>query len=154
MRKAVLIVGIASFFVFLGVTLFLPPCALCIAMLAGAVAGWLAVLWGQPIDENQASGIGAKAGALAGIGALVGQLVGGVLNALLVSPQDAIEILKSLGIPSSDLVMASNAAYYLGAIGGEVCCGLLNIGLFAGLGALAGFLYFRSSGRNRGIQAV
>jgi hypothetical protein len=152
MRKAVLIVGIASFFVFLGITLLFPPCAVCLALLSGAIAGWLAVLWSQPQDENQASSIGAKAGALAGVGALVGQVAGGVLNALLVSPQDAIEVLKGLGIPSSDLAVTSGATYYLGAIGGEACCGLLNIGLYAGLGALAAFLYYKSAERKRGLQ--
>jgi hypothetical protein len=150
MKKAVLIIGIASFVVFMGLTLLFPPCTLCVAVLAGAGAGWLAAHWSQPRDQGRAAGIGAQAGAISGVGALLGQALGGVFNALLVGPETAMDIYETLGLEGIEL--NSEAAYYAGAIGGQVCCGLLNVAIMAGLGALGAFLYFKYSYRDASQQ--
>ena len=145
MKKATLIVGIGAFVVSLGLTLLFPLCTSCFALLVGPVAGLLAVYWGYPTEEQQAAGIGAQAGALAGVGLLAGQVLGGLLNAILVGPEGAAEIYRSLGL---NIAEPSNiVAYYLGVVGGQMCCALVNVGIMAGLGALAAFLYFKSSNR-------
>jgi hypothetical protein len=149
MTRVVLLIGFLAFFIFLGLTLIFPLCTWCAALLVGAGAGWLAVLWSRPRDEGDAARTGALAAALSGIGALLGQTAGGVLNAVLVGPEGATQLMEGLGITALDTSSASGAGYYAGAIGGQACCGLLNVGTMAGLGALAAFLYQKYSGRNR-----
>jgi hypothetical protein len=154
MKKAALIIGIASFVVFAGLTLLFPPCTLCVAVLAGAGAGWLAAYWSQPRDQGQAASIGAQAGAISGIGALLGQALGGVFNALLVGPEAAMDMVtdlyESLGVEGIEL--NSEVTYYASAIGGQVCCGLVSVAIMAGLGALGAFLYFKYSYRDASQQ--
>jgi MFS family permease len=156
MKKAILIIGIVSFVVFMGLTLLFPPCTLCTAVLAGAGAGWLAAYWSQPRDQGQAAGIGAQAGAISGIGALLGQVLGGVLNTLLIGPETAVEIYEALELYETlgleGIELGNEAAYYAGAIGGQVCCGLFNVAIMAGLGALGAFLYFKYNHRNESEQ--
>jgi hypothetical protein len=154
LRNTVLIFGITSFFVFLAVTFLFACCTPCIAAFAGAGAGWLAAYWTGSKDQNAAVRAGAAAGALSGLGALVGQLVGAILSARMITPEmisDAYEMVtqfyQSLGpegfeIPSTEFVTRA-------AIFTQAGCGVVNIGIMAGLGALAGLLYFRyRSSRN------
>ena len=151
MRNSVLIFGIISFFLFLVVTFLLPCCTPCLAILAGAGAGWLAVYWTGSGTQDAAVRAGALAGALSGLGALVGQLVGAILSARLLTPEmvgDAydtvVQLFESLGpegiesfeIPSTEIVTRMTIITQAG-------CGLINVAIMAGLGALAGFLYFR-----------
>jgi hypothetical protein len=152
MKKTVLIFGIGSLFVFLGLTLLFPVCTLCAALFAGAGAGWLVAYWTQPREQGTAATVGAQAGALSGIGAFLGQTLGGILNALIVGPEGTVALNEALGLEMLELSQSSDAAYYAGAIGGQACCGLINIGLMAGLGALAAFVYFRYTNRSHPPQ--
>ena len=152
MKKTVLIFGIGSFFAFAGLTLLFPVCTLCTALPAGAGAGWLAAYWIQPREQGAAATVGAQAGALAGIGAFLGQMLGGILNALIVGPEGTAALYQALGLATLELSPSSDAAYYAGAIGGQACCGLINVGLMAGLGALAAFAYFRYTNRSQPPQ--
>ncbi len=151
MRNSVLIFGIISFFLFLVVTFLLPCCTPCLALLAGAGAGWLAVYWTGSATQDAAVRSGALAGALSGLGALVGQLVGAILSARLLTPDmvgDAYETvvqlfesmgpegIESLEVPSIEIVTRM-------AVITQAGCGLFNVAIMAGLGALAGLVFFR-----------
>lgn len=141
MRKTILIFGSVTFLISLALTLLFPACTVCFALVAGAGAGWLAAYWMQPASQEDAAGVGARAGAFSALGGVAGQTLGGVMNALLIGPAGAADLAQSLGLGS--LEFPSDTAYYAGAIGGQFCCGLVNVGLMAGLGALAAFLYVK-----------
>jgi hypothetical protein len=154
-RNSVLIFGFASFFLFLALTFLLACCTPCLAMLAGAGAGWLTAYWTRPGTQDDAVRVGALSGALSGLGALVGQVVGAILSARLMTPEmideayDVVaDLFQSLGpeglegfqVPSTEIVTRISIITQAG-------CGLFNVAIMAGLGALAGLLYFRYRGR-------
>jgi MFS family permease len=141
MKKTVLIFGSVTFLVSFALTLLFPLFTVCFALIAGAGAGWLAAYWLRPARQADAASVGARAGALSAIGTVLGQTLGGVMNALLIGPAGAADLARSLGL--GEFQFQSDAAYYAGAIGGQFCCGLVNVGIMAGLGALAAFLYFK-----------
>jgi hypothetical protein len=62
----------------------------------------------------------------------------------------AQEVYETLGVEAVDLT--SEGIYYASAIGGQVCCGLVNVAIMAGLGALGAFLYFKYSYRDTSQQ--
>ena len=143
MRKTILIFGSVTFLISFALTLLFPACTVCFALVAGAGAGWLAAYWMRPARQEEAASVGARAGAFSAIGGVAGQTLGGVMNALLIGPAGAADLAQSLGLGSFEF--PSDTAYYAGAIGGQFCCGLVNVGLMAGLGALAAFLYVKYS---------
>jgi hypothetical protein len=143
MKKTILIVGSVTFLISFALTLLFPACTVCFALLAGAGAGWLAAYWVRPVREGDAAGVGARAGAFSAVGGVAGQTLGGVMNALLIGPAGAADLAQSLGLGGFEF--PSDTAYYAGAIGGQFFCGLVNVGLMAGLGALAAFLYVKYS---------
>ena len=124
-----------------------PLCGFCVGIFAGLAAGYVAGLFDKPADSGAAAKSGASAGAIAGVGALIGLMVAGGINAVLVGPEAAAQMMQGLGLPSSD----DPAAYYAGAIGGPCCMGLLNIALMAGLGALGGMLWYQVSGKKASV---
>jgi hypothetical protein len=146
MKKTALIFGICSFFLFLVLTVILACLTPCLALLLGGGAGWLAAYWTKPRDPNSAAITGAQAGALSGIGALLGQAVGGLVQSQFVTPDmlaQVTEFYESLGFEG--VTVPLDSTFFGTLIGGQACCGLLNLGLMAGLGALAAFLHFRYS---------
>lgn len=156
LRNSVLIFGISSFFLFLVVTFLLACCTPCLAALAGAGAGWLAAHWTGSRTQDAAVRVGALAGAFSGIGALLGQVVGALLSAQLITPEmvsDAYDtvtqLFQSLGpealegfeVPGTEFVTRT-------ALITQAGCGLVNVGIMAALGALAGLVYFRYRSNN------
>jgi MFS family permease len=143
MKKTILIFGSVTFLISFALTLLFPFCTVCFALIAGAGAGWLAAYWLRPRRQEDAASVGARAGALSAIGGVLGQTLGGVMNALLIGPEGMLDLAQSLGL--GDFQFQSDTTYYAGAIGGQFCCGLVNVVIMAGLGALAAFLYFKYS---------
>src|SRR3990172_977637 len=121
MLKSGLIVGgvVLVLGVIAGATLT-PLCIPCLAVLGGLGSGYLAGPFARPGDANAGARVGAGAGAIGGGGGLVGHLIAGGINAVLVGPQGASDILSQLGIPSS----SNPTYYYAGAVGGAFCLGL------------------------------
>jgi MFS family permease len=150
MRNTILIFGALTFLVSFALTLLFPACTVCFALVAGAGAGWLAAHWMHPARQEEAASIGARAGAFSAVGGVLGQTLGGVMNALLIGPGGAADLARSLGLGRFEF--ENDTVYYAGAIGGQFCCGLVNVGLMAGLGALAAFLYFRHSHQGNAPQ--
>jgi hypothetical protein len=122
----------------MGITLLLPYCTPCAAIAIGLGVGFLACLWDKPTSQSSVAATGAKAGVIAGGGHLVGQVLGMVLNGLLVGPQGAAELLRDLGLSTEAM---SPRVYWITQIAVNTSCGLTNIALAAGLGALGGLLW-------------
>ena len=144
MLKSGLIIGGVMLILAIGGSLITPLCVLCLALLAGVGAGYLAGVFDKPLASGPAAQGGAGAGAIAGVGALLCHLVGGIVNAVVIGPEATAELLQQLGLATS----ADPTTYYAAALGGACCLGLIEVGLMAGLGALGGMLWFRVNGNN------
>jgi hypothetical protein len=144
MVKAGLIGLLAGGLFGLGITLLFPYCTPCAAVVIGLGVGFLASLWDKPLDGAACAGLGAKAGAIAGVGHLVGQLLGMLANGLLVGPEGAADTLAQLGI---DMPSMDSSMYWISQIVINGGCGLTNVAVAAGLGALGGLLWFQTMGK-------
>jgi hypothetical protein len=144
MLKSGLIIGVVMLVLTIGVALITPLCVPCLALLAGAGAGYLASVFDKPSASGASAQTGAGAGAIGGVGALIGHLAGGVANVILVGPEGAADLLQGLGLPTS----SAPTGYYAGTIGGTCCFGLVEVLLMAGLGALGGLLWYQIAGKN------
>jgi hypothetical protein len=152
MVRAGLIIGgvmlVSALLVFGGgyLGLPLPPgiCIPCLALFAGALAGYLAGQFDRPASTQDAARVGAGAGAIGGAGALLGHVTTGLATAVMVGPEGAADILRQFGIDIGP--SGGPAAYYGGAVGGACCFGLFEVALMAALGALGGFLWYQMTG--------
>jgi len=136
-----LVLGLAGGFVF--------PllCIPCVALLAGAGAGYLAGQFDRPGLNNTAVANGAKAGAIAGVGALLAHIIAGLAGAAALGPQGAAEMMSQFGLPADP---GNPMVYYGSAFGAACCFGLFEIALMAGTGALGGVLWFNTAGKSQG----
>ncbi len=141
MWKAGIIIGIAAFILTFAASAGLSPlCGLvCIAPLAGAIAGYLAGVFDKPMTGEGGAKSGAIGGVVGGVGAFLGQALAGVVNALF-APQIAQFTRRAFGT-SADLTTTR-----LIALGAGVCGGLVDIVIMAGLGALFGYLWYQFVG--------
>ena len=98
MYKSGLIFGAVMLVLGLGVTLFLPYCVPCVALLVGLAAGYVAGVFAKPVEQQTAVRSGAIAGALGGIGVVLGEMIGAVINAAAVGPERIIEVMRQFGI--------------------------------------------------------
>jgi hypothetical protein len=147
MYKAGLIgLGVGALFG-VGITLLIPYCTPCAAILVGLAVGYLTCVWEKPAEQSAVAGLGAKAGAIAGAGSLVGQLLGMLLNGLLVGPQGVAEVLAQFGLEPGTM---SPRLYWITQIAVNTSCGLTNVALAAGLGALGGLLWRQATGGRQG----
>ena len=146
MVKAGLIGAVAGFVLaMIGAVVFPLACNPCAALLVGLAAGAMSGGFAKPLSGGASAGEGAKAGAIATVGSLVGQLAGVLINGLLVGPEGAAELYRQFDV---DLPIDANL-YWLSNIGGNCLCGLVNVALGAGLGALGGLLWHQFSGKNQ-----
>lgn len=113
-------------------------CGPFVSLLAGGVAGYLAVQQEKPSIKSEGGKIGAIAGSIAGALVSIGQIIGGVV-ALSFIQMSGIQ--SPIGqVPSVNGSPVEIAAYYLGGLGTGVCFGLIGIVLAAGIGAAAGYI--------------
>ena len=147
MLKSGLIVGFAALLAGFGAALVSPLCTPCVAVAAGLVTGYLAGWFDKPDDRRTSAKSGAGGGAIAGIGGLLGSLIAAGTNALVLGPGGAAQFARQLGLPTGSVGDASTfaASYYVSTIALAGWCGLLNIALMAGLGALGGILWYQVS---------
>ncbi len=148
MIKSGLILG-AVMLVIGGVLAFLfPLCVPCLALLAGAGAGYLAGMFDKVGENSRAIRGGAGAGAIAGAGALIGHVFGGLGSALVTGPTASAELLRQFGMDVPNGVGSSPIGFYGGAFAASCCFGLFEVALMAGLGALGGMLWYQMTGKN------
>jgi hypothetical protein len=148
MLKSGLIIG-GVMLVLGGIFGFLfPLCVPCIALFAGAGAGYLAGMFDKTMSQGASAKSGAGAGAVGGAGALIGHVVGGMATALIFGPGSSAEMLRQLGIDVPASAASGGVGFYAGAVGFSCCFGLFEVALMAGLGALGGLLWYQMTGKN------
>jgi len=148
MLKAGLIGAGVGFVLAVGTSLLTPLCAPCVALLVGVGVGVLAAVWEKPTASGAGAGLGAQAGAIAGAGNLLGQMVGALINGFLVGPEGLSDLYRQFDMPVAQL---TTQQYWLYNLGGNCLCGLVNVGLAAGLGALGGLLWYQMAGKNQSV---
>lgn len=151
MTRAGLIIGIVMLLIGGGLAFIFPLCVPCLALVAGAGAGYLAAMWDKPLDNSRSIQRGAGAGAIAGLGALLGHVFGGLGAAAFIGPAGSLEMLRQFGFDVGDVSGAADpAAFYYGKAFGTSCCfGLVEVALMAALGALGGILWWQMTGKNQ-----
>ena len=145
MVKAGLIGAGAGFLLAIGATLITPLCNPCVALLLGLGAGVLAGAWEQPATSGAGAGAGAQAGAIATVGSLLGQMIGAVAMGFIVGPKSVARFARQFDIQ----VPITPGGYWISLVGINCLCGIVNVALGAGLGALGGILWYELSGKNR-----
>ena len=113
-------------------------CGPFVSLIAGAIAGYLAVQQEKPTVKGEGAKIGATAGAIAGGLVIIGQVIGGV---------GALMFLQSSGgqfsfgaVPQTSSDPSLQVVYYLTGMGTAFCFGLVGALLAAGAGAGAGYI--------------
>jgi len=140
MLKSAAILAVVSLVLAFGVTLVMPACVPCAGLMLGFGAGVLASVFDKPSDAGAAAKVGAGAGALASVGAIVAQMAGAGLNAVLVGPEGAAQLMEQWGMEMGTDA-ASRVGYWTGAAGSALCLSALDVALMAGLGALGGLAW-------------
>jgi hypothetical protein len=148
MLKSGLIIG-GVMLVLGGIFGFLfPLCVPCIALFAGAGAGYLAGMFDKTLSQGASAKSGAGAGAVGGAGALIGHVVGGMATALIFGPESSAELMRQFGFDVPASAASGGPAFYATAFGTSCCFGLFEVALMAGLGALGGLLWYQMTGKN------
>lgn len=145
MLKAGLIGAGVGFLLAIVATLITPLCNPCAALLLGLGVGVLASAWEQPTTPGAGAGVGAQAGAIATLGSLLGQMIGAVATGFIVGPEGVTRFARQFDIQ----VPITRESYWVSMLGGSCLCGVADVALGAGLGALGGILWYELSGRNR-----
>ncbi|MEP7358784.1 MAG: hypothetical protein ABI847_16165, partial [Anaerolineales bacterium] len=104
----------------------------------------------RPETQALASRGGATAGAIGALAALVGHVVGGLIGAARLGPNGVADLARSLGLdlPASG---SPSAAFYQSTVGVAGCCGVVEVALMAGAGAVGAIIWYQQarSGANR-----
>ena len=151
MRNLILVVAVIGFLAAAaGGALNSQQCVPCIAVFVGLAAGYWGARLSQPETQALASRGGATVGAAGGLSALGGHLLGGLIGATRLGPNGVADLARSLGLdlPAGN---ASSAAYYQTTIGVAGCCGVVEVALMAGAGAVGAIIWYQ---RSRGQQAL
>ena len=151
MRNLILVVAVIGFLAaVVGGTLNSQQCVPCIAVFVGLAAGYWGARLSQPETQGLASRGGATVGAIGGLSTLVGHLVGGLIGATRLGPNGVADLARGLGL---DLPTGttSSAAYYQTTIGVAGCCGVVEVALMAGAGAVGAIIWYQ---QKRGQQRL
>ncbi len=130
--------------------LLFPLCVPCLALVAGAGAGYLAGMWDKPLNNSLSIQRGAGAGAIAGLGALLGHIFGGLGAAAFIGPEGSMDMLRQFGFDLGATGDVSPTMFYVSAGFTSCCFGLFEVALMAALGALGGILWWNMTGKNQG----
>jgi hypothetical protein len=118
----------------------------CIALFAGALAGFWAASADRPASASLATRSGAGAGFLAGVGALLGQFFTAIAAISGLGPHGAAALIQQFGFTVD---ISSPFAFYTAALVFSVCTGLISLVLMALSGSLGGLLWHGLAGRPR-----
>jgi MFS family permease len=114
------------------------------SVVIGLAAGYLAGVFDKPPAGNQTIKTGAFAGLISGVGALLGQVLGSVINSFLVGPDKATQFMDYLGYQLQN-PEAFQSRYWIGMVGGTICCSVMDIILMAGFGILGALAWGKFS---------
>lgn len=142
MIKAGLIGAAAGFIYVMSLTLLSPFCTLCFTPLLGLGVGYLAGWIDSPENSQISLFRGAVAGAITGLAVIVGQMLATVVNAILVTNSEQLPtLLREFGL--SEFVIADTNQYWQATMTVNSMCGIFNLFLISGLGAVGGMLWFQ-----------
>jgi hypothetical protein len=126
----------------MSLSLLSPFCTLCFTPLLGLGVGYLAG-WIDTPQKSQASLYrGAIAGAITGLATIIGQILATVVNAILVTNSEQLPtLLQEFGL--SEFVIMDTNQYWQATMTVNSMCGVFNLFLISGLGAVGGMLWFQ-----------
>lgn len=133
-----LIVGGIGLVLNIGVAVLMGICGPFVALIAGAVAGFLAAQKEALRVKKDGAQCGAVAGAIAGALLLIGQVIGGIGSLLLMQFADISTIFGEVPPPTAD--PTQQFIYYAAGLGMGLCIGLTGVVVAALSGAIAGYL--------------
>lgn len=140
MIKAGLLGTVLGFIYVMGITLISPFCTLCITPLLGLGIGYLASQFDKPSKLEASLGRGIIAGAMTGLGTLLGQMLATLVNGILVTNWTELPTLfKQFGLTQ----IPDTGEYWQTTLTANSFCGLLNLAIIAGLGAVGGLIWFQ-----------
>lgn len=144
MVKSGLIVGAVMFLFVLGLAAVISPlCALCVPLLTGLGAGYLAGVFDKPLSNGEAAKRGAGAGAIAAAIAILAQMIASVINSLVLqNPQYQLGRLWGAETVDPAMVWVLQIVFAL-------CIGLMNVGLTAAFGAGGGAIWFGTTNKQQ-----
>jgi hypothetical protein len=133
-----LIVGAVGLVLNIIVAAVMGLCGPFVALLAGAIAGFLAAQQTAPASKGDGARDGAIAGGVAGALVFVGQIIGGVLVLFLIQNTDITPVIGS--VPEATAPGQNQLLYYLAGLGTGTCFGIVGIAASALGGAAGGYL--------------
>ena len=133
-----LIVGVIGLVLNICVAGFVGFCGPFLSLIAGGIAGFLAVQREKPFTKNEGARAGATAGGIAGALIILGQIIGGMGALAYMQASGMTTPFGQLPDLSGD--PATQIGFYAGGIGTALCFGVIGALLAAGAGAGAGYL--------------
>jgi hypothetical protein len=131
-----------GFIYIMGLTLLSPLCTLCLTPLLGLSVGYTAGWFDQPARVETSLSKGIVAGGFTGLGVILGQLAAAVVNGILVTnSRELTKMINELGF--SQAVITNPGDYWQATLLINSFCGVLNLALLVGLGALGGVIWFQ-----------
>ena len=148
MIKSGLIFGAGMFLlVLLSSTFATPFCALCVAVLMGLGAGYVAGAFDKPSTSPDATKKGAIAGAITGGMAILAQIAAAVISSLLYQTNQSYYVSLCPGTKLPD-----PGAYWIIQLLMGSCLAVVNVGIAAGLGIAGGTIWFSTNGKKYSMQ--
>jgi hypothetical protein len=144
MIRSGIIVGVLAVVVFSITGILVGLCEPIEAMIMGLAAGVLAAILDKPGNGKQASLRGGVAGLIASLFSVIGGIAGYLIRTYLVMPSDPSRSLEEqlLGIEQAGGTTTINVSHFVSIS----CCSVTDVILFAGLGALGGFVWYKVKG--------
>jgi MFS family permease len=140
--KASLLGAVVGFIYVMSLTLMSPICTLCFTPLLGLGVGYLAGWFDNPLKRETSLLRGGAAGGITGIGVVVGQMLAAVVNGILVTNSNELpKLLRQLGL--SELLITDSDEYWQATLTLSAFCGVFNLAIIVGLGALGALIWFQ-----------
>ncbi len=145
MIKSGLIFGVGMFvFVLLVSSIASPLCALCIGVLMGLGAGYVAGVFDKPQLSSEATKKGAVAGAITGVMAVLANMIAAALVGSLYQSHQSMYV--SL-CPNTQL--PDPGTFWVIELGLGLCTALVNVILTTGLGIAGSAIWFSTNGHKQ-----
>ncbi len=150
MLKAGIIGAVLGLIYVMGLTLFSPFCTLCLTPLLGAAVGYLACHFDRPPTQPQALRSGLIAAGATGLVSLAGQGLAAVVNAVLVTNSPQLPaMLADFGLPAE--ILTDTQQYWQTTLATNTACGLVNLFIIIGLGAVGSMVWYNRHSAEMGI---
>lgn len=115
-------------------------CGPLVSLIAGGIAGYLAIQQEKPSTKNDGAKAGAIAGGIAGALIIIGQVIGAISALVMMQAMGTQLPFGQMAPPLSGGDPTLLIGYYGGGLGSGLCFGIFGAVLAAGAGAAAGYL--------------